>query len=1408
MKNKLVRQLLTCLLATSMLVTSINVFGITLPVTVCAQEADTIMASGECTFDSSSTWDDKFEKELSVTSTDVPDNGTKLEMDVLISSDSVPSFSGSVKPVGILRLGSDWTWIQSNDIPELKASDFKDTVIVEGKTYYKATVSIAFEDFVGANYNGEWNGSVPFEDVVTESVNAVTVKVAGYQCDYSGEISIANAKLVAPEREGEETVLHEWNFDDGIGSWENAGWNYQYNGEEVTTESEYNMLKVNVDYSKDKDIDWSQIGVREWGNIDVKGSTKTTFDLYYDPAKLDGALTIKEALQYQSGDDYTEAVSTDVTVDTDSAVGSDVSELSGWKKAKVTITYDEVTQDICNTVLCIVGKNTTYTGALYIDSIKIIKEAPGEDIYVDATKKATANAISTSGSTLTTYDKDGTEKISTLSDSIKIVDASADAKTKATYAYLEAVGKSDSLIFGHQNDTWHKAGSSKLTNSDTLDVVGSISGIVGIDTLSLTGNEYSASRYNSELKSDEETKLPETPKGNVDAAAKLTNYNIKQGALITLSAHMPNFSQVTERKDYDAKTDPTYAKYDFSGYTPNVIKGDVMNEILPGGKYNEQYSAYLDMIADYAHNVDGAILFRPFHENTGSWFWWGKAFCDAATYKNVYKYTVEYLRDTKDVHNILYVYGPGSEAASVEEYAERYPGDDYVDMVGFDMYHSNPTDGDTWFDSFKAELKVVDDFAKAHNKLIAVTETGAANSADKGDNQTALHKTGNQQKDWYKTMLDAVSGTNASYFLLWANFSKKDGFYTPYVESVSDDGTLHGHEMMDNFIDFFNDSRSIFASEQKDALDGVYKLTVNANEISSESKGYITAPVSGKRILEAVKLTANVSKADGKTIKFVCTNADKKVELTAAKSGETSTYSSQLTAEALASLGEGVGTIKLYADDTELDSIKAIFNMAEPEKDPYEIDGFENYFGEDSLLQKDWATNKDSGCTIDISLTNEEGKHCEGNYGLKFTYNEKVGGWAGATISKEVDWSDCNALKLWTDPNGNKQKTVIQITAGGKEYEVYLNQFDEYLNATKPLYVTIPFSAFVDRDGDGPEGGLSELKHDIQSFGLWVNQIGTEAVEGTIYYDKITAVSTDKTQVTFSETENDSNTGDNGNQEDNQNPGDNGNQGDNQNPGDNGNQGDNQNPGDSGNQGGNQNSGDNGNSGSSDNGSNGSNAGTQPGTSQPGTTQPDAGNQPGANQPGNVQPDAESQPETSQQQAGKITGVRDSYTRTIGSKPFVLKAKGTGNISYKSSNTKVATVDSKTGKLTVKSIGSAYITISSSENGVYNKATKKVLITVTPKSVSKVAAKLSKNKKAKISWRKQTKITGYVVSYSTSKNFKNAKNINVKGANKNSYTLSKLTSKKTYYIRVRAYKKVNGKNIYGSWSSVKKISIK
>lgn len=150
---------------------------------------------------------------------------------------------------------------------------------------------------------------------------------------------------------------------------------------------------------------------------------------------------------------------------------------------------------------------------------------------------------------------------------------------------------------------------------------------------------------------------------------------------------------------------------------------------MPGQDLNYLYTAYLDMIADYAKAVENdsiTILFRPLHENTGSWFWWGAAFCDETAYINLFRYTVDYLKETKGVHNLLYVYGPGSEAENVEEYAARYPGDAYVDMIGYDLYHSLPTQDneESYLANIKKQNTILREFAAEHHKLYAITETG------------------------------------------------------------------------------------------------------------------------------------------------------------------------------------------------------------------------------------------------------------------------------------------------------------------------------------------------------------------------------------------------------------------------------------------------------------------------------------------------------------------------------------------------------------------------------------------------------------------------------------------------------------------------------------------------------------
>ena len=100
-------------------------------------------------------------------------------------------------------------------------------------------------------------------------------------------------------------------------------------------------------------------------------------------------------------------------------------------------------------------------------------------------------------------------------------------------------------------------------------------------------------------------------------------------------------------------------------------------------------------------------------------------------------------------------------------------------------------------------------------------------------------------------------------------------------------------------------------------------------------------------------------------------------------------------------------------------------------------------------------------------------------------------------------------------------------------------------------------------------------------------------------------------------------------------------------------------------------------------------------------------------------------------------------------------------------------------------------------------------IKVTVKKTTLKSAKNAKGKKLVVKWKKNTAGNGYQIQYSTSKKF--AKGNKTKTISKNkttSYTIKKLKKKKTYYVRIRTYKKVSGKTYYSGWSSVKKATIK
>ena len=80
-------------------------------------------------------------------------------------------------------------------------------------------------------------------------------------------------------------------------------------------------------------------------------------------------------------------------------------------------------------------------------------------------------------------------------------------------------------------------------------------------------------------------------------------------------------------------------------------------------KSKEQVTVHIPV-----QKADVPVICRLFHENDGSWFWWGAAYCSPSQYKNLFRYTEEYLRDVKGLHNLLYAYSPGGPFTDAADY--------------------------------------------------------------------------------------------------------------------------------------------------------------------------------------------------------------------------------------------------------------------------------------------------------------------------------------------------------------------------------------------------------------------------------------------------------------------------------------------------------------------------------------------------------------------------------------------------------------------------------------------------------------------------------------------------------------------------------------------------------------------
>ena len=121
------------------------------------------------------------------------------------------------------------------------------------------------------------------------------------------------------------------------------------------------------------------------------------------------------------------------------------------------------------------------------------------------------------------------------------------------------------------------------------------------------------------------------------------------------------------------------------------------------------------------------------------------------------------------------------------------------------MYHRDPEKDDGFLQGdFTDVLNIVEKFAKTHDKVGAATEVGIL------EGNSAMAKKHNHDKDWFREAMGIMDKHHMAYFMTWSNFDETN-FDQPYMIDAT-----YGHEMINNFIDFYNAPESIFASQNAD----------------------------------------------------------------------------------------------------------------------------------------------------------------------------------------------------------------------------------------------------------------------------------------------------------------------------------------------------------------------------------------------------------------------------------------------------------------------------------------------------------------------------------------------------------------------------------------------------------------
>lgn len=302
------------------------------------------------------------------------------------------------------------------------------------------------------------------------------------------------------------------------------------------------------------------------------------------------------------------------------------------------------------------------------------------------------------------------------------------------------------IMFGHQDDLAYGVGWKYVPGkSDVKEVTGDYPAVYGFEL--------------GRIELDHPVNIDSVP---FDSMRNYIKTVYERGGVVTLSWHLNN--PLTGKTAWDP-ADGTVAS------------------ILPGGAKNELYKSWLDKVATFIvslkdkNSVPIPVILRLFHELNGNWFWWGGDHCTPEQFKQLWQFTVSYLRDTKHIRQLLYAYNTDRFNSS-QEYLLKYPGDHFTDVLGFDIYQRKGGEegNEEFMKSADRMLTMLEKIAAENNKIPALTEFGFGQVPD--------------STWWTNVLLKALDHHKISYALAWRNAgfspSGKAEFYLPYKGQVSE----------------------------------------------------------------------------------------------------------------------------------------------------------------------------------------------------------------------------------------------------------------------------------------------------------------------------------------------------------------------------------------------------------------------------------------------------------------------------------------------------------------------------------------------------------------------------------------------------------------------------------------------